>query len=89
MNVGSSPTTITVDYGPNIAGSYSPPNETQTIQPGNSYNSIQNSGSWTGNKYVGSLSVTASSGGEVVMIVNQIQPTASGDQFMTYDGFNY
>jgi hypothetical protein len=89
MNVGSSATTITVTYGPNVAGTYAPPAETATLQPGDSYNSIQNSGAWTGKKYVGSMSVSASGGGEVVLIANQIWPAASGDQFMTYDGFNY
>jgi hypothetical protein len=90
MNVGSAATTITVDYGTNLAGSYSPPNETATIQPGNSYNSIQNGGAWAGKKYVGSVTVTAAGGSDqIVMIVNQISPTAIGDQFMTYDGFNY
>ena len=89
MNVGSSATTITVTYGPNVAGSYAPPTETSTLQPGDSYNSIQNSGAWTGNKYVGSMSVSASGGGAIVLIANQIWPAATGDQFMTYDGFNY
>jgi hypothetical protein len=89
MNVGTSATNITVDYGPNTAGGFNPANETATLQPGDSYNSIQNAGAWTGQKYIGSLSVTASGGGKVVMIVNQVWPAAPGDQFMTYDGFNY
>jgi hypothetical protein len=90
MNVGSAATDITVTYGPNTAGSFAPPSETETLQPGDSYNSIQNSGAWTGNKYIGSLSVEASPGtSQIVMIVNQVWPQAPGDQFMTYDGFNY
>lgn len=90
MNVGSSATTITVSYGPNVAGSFAPAAETATIQPGNSYNSIQASGAWGSNKYVGSLTVTGSNAGDkIVMIVNEIWPAAPGDQFMTYDGFNY
>jgi hypothetical protein len=89
MNVGDSATTITVSYGSNIAGGYAPVDEVATLQPGESYNSIQSSGSWTGNKYVGSLSVEASSGGSIVMIVNEVWPAAAGDQFMTYGGFNY
>lgn len=88
MNVGGSPVQITVDYGANIGGTYNPANEVVTIQPGNSYNSIQNSGAWTGNKYVGSLSVTAAAGSQIVMIVNEFVPTSS-DTFMTYNGFNY
>jgi hypothetical protein len=89
MNVGGAATTVTGTYGPNTAGSYAPPPETKLLQPGDSVTWIQNSGVWTGKKYVGSMSVSASGGGEVVMIANQIWPAASGDQFMTYDGFNY
>jgi hypothetical protein len=90
MNVGTAATKITVDYGTNLAGTYNPPNETATIQPGNSYNSIQNDGAWTGNKYIGSATVTTGTAGDkIVMIVNQIWPAAPGDQFMSYDGFNY
>jgi hypothetical protein len=90
MNVGTSAATITVDYGTNTAGTYNPPNETATIQPGDSYNSIQNAGAWTGQKYIGSMTVTGgSSSDKIVMIVNQIWPAAPGDQFMSYDGFNY
>ncbi len=88
MNVGTSSTTITISYGPNSGGSYAPAPETATIGPNNSYNSIQ-AANWGGNKYIGSATVTASGGGKVVMIVNQINPAIAGDQFMTYDGFNY
>jgi hypothetical protein len=89
MNVGTDPTEITVTYGPNTAGTLAPPAETATVNPGDTYNSIQNSGIWTGEKYVGSLTVQAGSGGKIVMIVNEIWPAAPGDQFLTYDGFNY
>ena len=70
-----------------VAGStYKPATETHTgLASGASYNSITNGS----NKYVGSLTVEASSGGQIVVIVNQIWPAASGDQFMTYNGFNY
>jgi hypothetical protein len=88
MNVGTSAVQITVDYGPNIAGTFNPPNEVATIQPGDSYNSIQNSGAWTGNKYIGSMSVTAAAGSQIVMIVNEYLPSST-DTFMTYNGFNY
>jgi len=89
MNVGTSATNITVDYGPNTAGGYAPPDETGSLAPGASKTFIQASGAWAGNKYVGSATVTASGGGSIVMIVNQIRQPAQGDQFMTYDGFNY
>jgi hypothetical protein len=89
MNVGGAATNITVTYGPNLAGAFAPGTETATVAAGDSYNSIQNAGAWTGNKYVGSLTVEASGGGSIVMIVNQVWPAAPGDQFMTYNGFNY
>lgn len=89
MNVGGAPTDITVTYGPNLAGAFAPAQELATLAPGDSYNSIQNLGAWTGQTYVGSMTVEASAGGTIVMIVNQIWPAAPGDQFMTYDGFNY
>lgn len=89
MNVGDSTAPVTVTYAANIAGTYAPPVETTTLEPGDSYNSIQNAGSWTGNKYVGGLTAEAPDGAKIVMIVNQIWPAAPGDQFMTYNGFNY
>jgi hypothetical protein len=90
MNVGGSAVSITVDYGTNTGGTYNPPNETATIQPGDSYNSIQNGGAWGSNKYIGSMSVTTGNASDrIVMIVNQIWPAAPGDQFMSYNGFNY
>ena len=90
MNVGTSPVNITMDYGANTGGSFNPASVTKTIQPGDSYTEIQNGGAWTGNKYIGSMSVTASnSSDKIVAIVNQIWPAAPGDQFMSYNGFNY
>lgn len=74
MNVGGSAVQVTVDYGPNIAGAFNPTDEVVTIQPGDSYNSIQNSGAWTGNTYVGSLTVTGPAGSQLVMIVNEFLP---------------
>lgn len=88
MNVGGAAVEVTVDYGANLAGTFDPANEVVTIQPGDSYNSIQNDGVWTGNKYVGSLSVSAAAGSQIVMIVNEFL-ASSYDTFMTYNGFNY
>ncbi|MEJ2208784.1 MAG: hypothetical protein P8129_07090 [Anaerolineae bacterium] len=90
MNVGGSPVDITVDYGANTAGTFAPPSENATIQPGDSYNSLQNTAAWVaGGKYIGSAFVTASSGGQIVMIVNQLRGNTGKDTFMTYNGFNY
>lgn len=87
MNVGGSATSITCTYGPNLVGSYAPPAETASINAGDSYNSIQDGGSWA--KYVGSAVCQAGTGGKIVMIVNQIRKSPGGDEFMTYGGFNY
>ncbi|MDD3827984.1 MAG: hypothetical protein PHY79_18615 [Anaerolineae bacterium] len=91
MNVGSTPVDITIDYGPNtVAGStFNPVNETATIQPGNSYNSLQNTGQFAVERYIGSATVTGAAGSQIVMIVNQIKGGTAGDTFMTYNGFNY
>jgi hypothetical protein len=89
MNVGVSSASVTCTYGPNTAGGFAPAPEMTTIGPGNSYNSIQSGGAWGSNKYVGSVVCEAAAGAKIVMIVNQINPTAAGDQFMTYGGFNF
>jgi hypothetical protein len=89
MNVGGSAVNITVTFGPNVAGAFAPTGETATIQPGNSYNSIQMGGQWGANRYVGSATVTVDGGvGQIVMMVNELA-TTTGDSFLTYNGFNY
>jgi len=85
MNAGSGNTDITVTYSSNLVGTYVPAVETATLAPGDSYNSITNGT----DSYVGSLTVEATAGGQIVTIVNEVWPAAPGDQFMTYDGFNY
>jgi hypothetical protein len=90
MNVGGSPVDITVDYGANTAGTFNPSSETATIASGDSYNSLQNTAAWIAcGKYIGSATVTASAGGQIVMIVNQLRGNTGKDTFMTYNGFNY
>lgn len=91
MNVGSVPVDITVTYGANTAGTFSPAPETATIAVGDSYNSLQNTAAWiAGGKYIGSASVTTTTvGGQIVMIVNQLRGNTGKDTFMTYNGFNY
>ena len=87
MNVGTAAATVTLSYS--SQPSFSPTAETQTINAGSSYTWIQSGGQWTGHTYVGSASIEAGSGAKIVAIVNYIWPGASGDQFMTYNGFNY
>ena len=88
QNAGNSATTATVDYGANLGGSYNPPNDTCNLDPGESCTLIQNSGPWTGNKFVGSATVSAS--GELVVIVNQVSLGSGGKgPFGTaYEGFD-
>jgi hypothetical protein len=80
---------VTIDYGAPSVGTYNPPDESCTLDAGESCTNIQNSGSWTGHQYVGSATVTASTPGcAIVAIVNEFAP-AAGDQFYTYNAFNY
>ena len=75
---------VTIDYGANGAGTYAPADETCTLDAGTSCTHIQNI--WTGGTYVGSASISA--GCEIVAIVNEFAAVA-GDQFFTFDAFNY
>jgi len=93
QNVSGAPVDVDVSYGPNAVGTFSPaPDQMLDLQPGESWTVIQSSGQWgaygdVSKKYVGSATITAD--GSIVAIVNEINPTAAGDQFMTYSGFNY
>ncbi len=96
QNVGDAATTVTIDYGPNTAGTFNPVNEVFTLQPGQMRNVIQdgapptNNGAnnWGTNRYVGSAMIS-SSGQKIVANVNQMSFLRSGDQLSTYNGFNY
>lgn len=93
QNVSGAAVTVDVTYGPNSVGTFSPAPEQKTnLQPGESWTFIQSTGQWgsygdVAKKYVGSATIAA--GGNIVAIVNEVNPTAAGDQFMTYNGFNY
>jgi len=88
QNVGTSAVDVTITYGPNSAGAFAPTADTTTsLAAGASWTVIQTGGAWTGNSYVGSAQITAT--GPIVALVNEINPTAAGDQFFTYNGFNY
>lgn len=89
QNVGSAAANITVTYGPNTVGSWTPTAETQTgIAVGSSANFLQiaGSGQWTGTRYVGSAVITSSQ--PIVAIVNEVRIPATGDDLFTYTGFN-
>ncbi len=88
QNVSGSAVDVTVTYGPNSAGAFAPSADTTTsLAAGASWTVIQTGGAWTGNSYVGSAQITAT--GPIVALVNEINPAAAGDQFFTYNGFNY
>jgi len=86
MNVGTTATTVTIaysDYG-SYTGMTSGP---VTLNPGETW-SLNQDGVFA-SKYVGSVTATASSGGKIMAIVNELNMSAGGDAFLVYEGFNY
>lgn len=92
QNLGPGTTNVTISYGTNIAGAFSPSAETVTgVAVGGSVNFLQlvGSGQWTGSRYVGSATVTCSGGALCVALVNQIgQPAGAAFQGSSYEGFD-
>jgi hypothetical protein len=81
QNAGSSNVDVTVTYSP---GGYT---DTKTgLKPGQVVRFNNASTSGMPNSYIGAGTVTTSSGGKVVAIVNQINATAYQEQ--TYEGFS-
>lgn len=72
QNVGSSATTVTCTFS-NTSYQVS-----ATLQPGQALNDVQNGKISPG--YVGSATCTASGGGKIVGVVNQVAATAPGDR---------
>lgn len=95
QNVGGSNVDVTIKYAPNtVSGMADPADDTFTLTPGSSKTLIQNgpAGSTTGvnnwtARYIGSASITAN--GPIVAIVNEANLTLGGDQFYTFNAFNY
>jgi hypothetical protein len=87
QNVGASTATVTVTYGPNTAGSFTPTAETASVAAGASHTFLQSGGQWGSNKYVGSATITSTELEPLVAIVNQLK---SGTlSFGTaYEGFD-
>lgn len=87
QNIGSTSAAVTIDYGPNTAGSFNPANDTVTLAAGASAAFIQSAGQWGTNKYVGSAKITAPAGAQLVAVLNQLRGTgvAVGT---AYEGFN-
>lgn len=89
QNTSGGSATITVDYGPNTAGSFNPTDDSATVAAGASATFLQAGGQWGSNKYVGSATITASGGASIACIVNELNTSAGGDQFLTYNAINY
>jgi hypothetical protein len=90
VNTGASPTNVTVDYGPNGGGAFNPANDTGLIPAGGSVVFMQAGGAWTGNKYIGSATITNDNGMPMLAIVNEIAPSlfAVGEATNSYNAFN-
>jgi len=89
QNVGSTSTTVTVDYSPNTAGAFNPANDVRTIAPGASVTIFQAGGAWGANRYVGGATITSTGGNNIAAIINQAVATPNGDNQFTYDGINF
>jgi len=96
MNVGTGACAVTVNYSANTAGSFAPAaDSTPSLAPNASVTYLQREGQWgayqtVAKRYVGSATIHGTGANcSLSAIVNQVWPTATGDQFMTYDGFNY
>ena len=81
QNVGSSSTAVTLMYSDG-SGPY-----TQTIAAGASWVVDQNS--HFGGTFVGSATFEAGTGGKIIAVCNELNPTLPGDAFLVYEGFNY
>lgn len=75
---------VTIAYGENTGGTYDPDDDTCTLDSGESCTHLQ---SVFPDKYVGAANITANC--DIVAIVNEANLALSGDQFYTFDAFNY
>lgn len=79
-NVGTTQTTV------NCTFSNSSYTASETLDPGEALTDLQNGKIADG--YVGSATCTASGGGKIVGIVNELNSVLTGDAFLVYDAFN-
>lgn len=95
QNVSNADVDVTISYAANtVTGMADPANDTFTLTPGSSKTLIQNGAAgattgvndWTA-RYIGSATITAN--GAIVAIVNEANLSLGGDQFYTFDAFNY
>jgi hypothetical protein len=81
QNVGTTTTTVTIAYSGSTA------TEMKMLAPGESWPVSQTT--HFGSRYVGSATVTASGGGLIIGMCNELNPLVGGDAFLVYEGFNY
>jgi len=81
QNVGTANTSVTCTF----TGSTVTVGPTD-LAPGEALNALQNGA--IADKYVGSATCTASAGGEIVGVVNEVGPATSADQLLVYEGVN-
>jgi hypothetical protein len=81
QNVGTTTTTVTISYSGSTA------TQSQTLAPGESWPVAQTT--HFAGRYVGSATVTASGGGLIIGMCNELNPMVGGDAFLVYEGFNY
>ena len=80
QNIGAAATTVTCTFT-NAPGYVVGPTE---LQPGQALNALQNGN--VADKYVGSGTCTATAGGEIVGVVNELGGAAAADQLLVYEG---
>ncbi len=79
INVGSS-ATVTCTFSGNST------TITESVPSGSALTAVQNTSAFA--NYVGGGSCTASSGGQLLAVVNQLSTTLAGDQQLTHEAFN-
>ncbi len=81
QNVGTSTTTVLCTY------TDSTHTDSATLDPGEAMNALQLNK--LGDGYVGSATCTASNGGAIVGVVNELGPSSTADQLLVYEAINH
>lgn len=80
QNVGTAPTTVNCTFTNNAY------TVSANLAPGAALNDLQNGK--LADKYVGSATCTAGTGGQIVAVVNELGGSATADQLLVYEGIN-
>lgn len=81
MNVGGSSTTVTCSFTGSAATQTTP-----AMPAGSGWVLAQVNN--IANNYIGSATCTASGGGQIIAIVNELGPSGADDQLLSYEGIN-